>query len=74
MLHNHLHLPQTYNVRNCNHLLSELKSIERNSDMRIFSFDIEYIYIYIPKINIINIINSISESNTVVHTNIRNEK
>jgi hypothetical protein len=38
-LHSDLNLPYTYNVCNSNHLMTELKTIELNSDARICSSD-----------------------------------
>jgi hypothetical protein len=54
--------------------VTDLKTIELSNDMRICSFDIDDMYItIIPKRDIINVINSILESNTKVHTNNQNE-
>jgi hypothetical protein len=63
MLHNHLYLPYIYNDRNSSHLMTHLQTIELNRDMRICSFDIEYMYNNIPKRDTINIINNIVGSN-----------
>jgi hypothetical protein len=73
MKHNHLHLPFTYNVRNSNHLTTDLKTTKLNGDMTICSFYTENMYTNTQKRDIINATNSILESNTEVHTNIRNE-
>jgi hypothetical protein len=43
--------------------MTDLQGIELNKDMRLCSFDIENIYTNIPKGEIINIVNSITENN-----------
>jgi hypothetical protein len=63
-LHNYLKLPYTYNVCNSNHLMTELKTIELDSNIRMCSFDIENTYTNIPRNDIINIINNMLENNT----------
>jgi hypothetical protein len=73
MLHNHVYLPYTHNVRNSIHIMTDLQPIELNRDMRICSFDIKNMYINIPKRNAINIINNILESHSEIHMNIRKE-
>jgi hypothetical protein len=72
-LHNYLNLPHTYNVRNSNHLMADLKAIKINNNRRICSFDIENMHTSIPKRGIINIINNIFENNIQIRLNIRNE-
>jgi hypothetical protein len=62
-LHSCLYLPCTYNVRNSIHLMADLQAVELNKDMRLCSFDIENMYINIPKIGIVNIVNNILENN-----------
>jgi hypothetical protein len=62
-VHNHLNLPYTYSVRNSNHFMADLKTMEINNDTRICSFDVENMYTNIPKREIINIINSILGNN-----------
>jgi hypothetical protein len=52
--------------------MADLKTIEINSEMGIYSFDIENVFTNIPKRDIINIINSVLGSNTEVHTKVRN--
>jgi hypothetical protein len=59
LLHNYLDLLYTYNVRNSAHLMTDLKTIEINSDTRICSFDIENMYTNIQRKEIINIPNNV---------------
>jgi hypothetical protein len=72
ILNNYLHLPYTYNVQNPIHLMTDLQVIELNKDMRLCSFDIENMFTNIPKIGIINTINTILE-NLGTETNIQKE-
>jgi hypothetical protein len=58
-LHSYLQLPYTHNVQNYVHLMTDPQTTELNKDMRLCSFDIENMYTNIPKIDIINIINTI---------------
>jgi hypothetical protein len=62
ILHDRLHLPNTYNIQNSIHLITDLQSIEINEDMRICLFDIDNMYTNIPKVEVLNIIKSIMES------------
>jgi hypothetical protein len=62
ILHDRLHLPNTYNIQNSTHLTTDLQSIEINEDMRICSFDIENMYTNIPKVEVLNIIKNILKS------------
>jgi hypothetical protein len=73
ILHNHLHLPNTYNVRNSMHLIADLQAIEINKEMRLCSFDIENMYTNIPKNSSINIINNTLENNKETEKNIQKE-
>jgi hypothetical protein len=63
LLHNYFDLPYTYNVRNSIHLMTDLKTIELNNNIRICLFDIENMYRNIPKKEIINITNNVLENN-----------
>jgi hypothetical protein len=63
----------TYNLRNPNHLMTELETTELNSDKRIYSFDIENMYTKIPRKDIMNIINNILDNNTKIQANIQKE-
>jgi hypothetical protein len=72
-LHNYLNLPYTYNVRNSNHIMVDLKTTELNNDTRICSFHIENMYTNIPRKDIINIINNVLQNNTEIQLNIRND-
>jgi hypothetical protein len=69
-LHNYLYLPYTYNACNSKHLMTELKTIELNSVMRVCSFNIENMYTNIPRKDIINISNNILDNNTEIQVNI----
>jgi hypothetical protein len=48
-LQRHLQLPYTYNVQNSVQLMTELQAIKNNKDMRLCSFDIENMYMNVPK-------------------------
>jgi hypothetical protein len=72
-LHNYMNLPYPYNVCNSNHLMSELKAIEINNNMRICSFYIENMYTNITKREIINIINNVLENNIEIQLSIQNK-
>jgi galactitol-specific phosphotransferase system IIB component len=72
-LQNYLNLPYTYNVCNSNQLMTELKTIELNSNIRMCSFDIENMYTKIPRKHIINITNDILENNTEIQPKIQRE-
>jgi hypothetical protein len=64
-LHNCLHLPNIlYNIQNSKHLTTDLQSIEIDKDVRMCSFDIENMYTNIPKLEVINIIENITENHT----------
>jgi hypothetical protein len=63
-LQNYLNLPYTYNVPNSNQLMTELKTTELNSNIKMSSFDIENLYTNIQRKHIINITNNILENNT----------
>jgi hypothetical protein len=62
ILRDRLHLPNTCNIQNSVHLNTDLQSIEINEDMRICPFDIENTYTNIPKVEVLNIIENIMES------------
>jgi hypothetical protein len=51
----------------------DLQAIELNKYMRLCSFDVENMYTNIPKIDIINIINTIIENNQEIGSNIQKE-
>jgi hypothetical protein len=63
LLHNHLELPYTYNIKNSIHLITDLQTIEINEDTRICSFDIKNMYTNIPKSDTLNIIKNITNRN-----------
>jgi hypothetical protein len=69
LLYNYLDLPYSYNVRNSTHLMTNLITIELNSDTRICSFDIENLYTNIPRKEIINITNNVLENNIEIEAN-----
>jgi hypothetical protein len=60
---NNLYLPYMCNVCSFSHLMTDLKTIELDRDMRIISFDVENMYTIITKRDSINIINNMLESN-----------
>ena len=68
----YLQLPNAYNVRNSMQLMTDLKDIVINKDMKLCSFDIENMYTNIPKIGIKDIINKTLE-NLGTETNIQKE-
>jgi ribosomal protein S20 len=53
--------------------MTELQAIELIKDMRLCSFDIQNIYTNIPKIGIINIINTIIENNQEIDRIVQKE-
>jgi hypothetical protein len=53
--------------------MTDLKTIELNNNTRICSFDIENMYINIPRKDIINITNNILENDIEIQSNIQNE-
>jgi hypothetical protein len=54
-------------------LSTDLEGIKLNKDMRLYSFDIENMYTNIPKIGIINVINTILQNNQGIETNTQKE-
>jgi hypothetical protein len=68
-LHNHLHLPYTYNIQNTTQLITELKTIQFSKYTRICSFDIENIYTNIPRTEATNIIATILKTNSSINNN-----
>jgi hypothetical protein len=66
ILHNCLHLPNTYNIQNSTHLTTDLQTMEINEDMRMCSFYIENMYTTIPYIDTINIITNIFKTNSEI--------
>jgi hypothetical protein len=58
ILYNHLHLPYVYNIRHSVHLITDLQNIEISDNIRMCSFNIKNMYINIPKLDNINIINN----------------
>jgi hypothetical protein len=72
-LHEYLQLPYTYNIQNSIQLMTDLKSIEINTNTRLCSFDITNMYINIPKNEVINIIKDILENNNEIGTNTQKE-
>jgi hypothetical protein len=53
--------------------MTELKTIELNSNTKMCSFDIENMYTNIPRKHIMNITNNILENNTEIQSKIRKE-
>jgi hypothetical protein len=53
--------------------MTNLKTIELNSDTRICSFDIENMYTNIPRKEVINITNNILENNVEIEASTREE-
>jgi hypothetical protein len=49
-------LPNTFNVRNSTHLITDLKEIPVDSDLRFASFDITDMYSNVPTTDLIKII------------------
>jgi hypothetical protein len=72
-LQNYLHLPYTYNVHNSIHLITDLKTIELNKNIRKCSFDIENMYTNIPILDTINIISNILKDNPQNNEKIQKE-
>jgi uncharacterized membrane protein len=70
MLHNLLY---TYDVRNSNHLMTNIQITELKRDMRICSFDIGNMYTNMRERDTINIINNILERNPEINMNFRKE-
>jgi hypothetical protein len=68
LLHNYLGLSYVYNVRNSAHLMTDLKTIELNSNTRMCLFDIENMYTNIPRKEVINIIDNILGNNIEIET------
>jgi hypothetical protein len=56
ILHNCLHLPNTYNIQNSIHLTTNLQSIECDEDLRIRLFDIKNMYTNILKLEFVSMI------------------
>jgi hypothetical protein len=54
-------------------LSTDLEGIKLNKDMRLYSFDIENMYRNIPKIGIINVINTILQNNQGIEMNTQKE-
>jgi hypothetical protein len=63
LLHNHINVQNVCNIQNSIHLITELKTIEINEDTRMCSFDIKDIYTNIPKVEVINIIKTVTKNN-----------
>jgi hypothetical protein len=66
LLHNRLDLLYAYNVCNSAHLMTDLNTIQLNSNTRICSFDIENMYRNILRKEVINITNNILENNVEI--------
>jgi hypothetical protein len=69
ILHDSLHLPNTYNIQNSTHLTKDLKTMEINENIRMCSFDIENMYTNIPTVDTINIITNILKTNPGINEN-----
>jgi hypothetical protein len=72
-LQNYLNLPYIYDVRNSNQLVTELKTIELNNNIRMCSFDIKNMCTNAPRKHIINVINNILENNIEIQSKIQRE-
>jgi hypothetical protein len=60
-------LPNTFNVRNSTHLITDLKEIPIDSDLRVASFDITDMYPYVPTTDLVKIIENSCDQHELNH-------
>ena len=65
-LHTYTPLPNTYNVKNSSHLISDLKEIPYDLNLRLASLDITNMYTNIPTGTVLSTIKEICQNNYVM--------
>ena len=65
-LHTYTPLPYTYNIKNSSHLISDLKEIPYDLNLRLASLDITNMYTNIPTGTVLSTIKEICQNNYVM--------